>query len=519
MIRNQMIGTVSVQVDFWRRTYLWATSLLNMRVWSVFFFFWLLFVRSASLLAAAGGWLQIASKPVGPDSTVVVRSVHLAGNVRTRDRIVLRELESRPGDTIRVADLPGKLSWDQRKLNNTNLFITVSVSARKTADSLSIKAGPTPVEVDVVMKERWYLLAYPVFDLADRNFNEWWYDRGRSLRRVIYGARLDYRNVSGNNDRLVGVAEFGFLNRFQISYQRPYIDRAQRFGLRFDVSYQTNKELAYRSRLDKLVFLRSEELLRKRVFVGAALTRRDGFYQFQNLGLRFVRNQIADTVARLNPAYYLDGRTRQNYLQLSYGYRFDQRDNVAYPLRGTFVTGDAIWYGLLPQDDLNQAELVASAARFWALSKQPKGRWFASSGVRGQVILPRRQPYNDLRGLGYNQEVVRGYELYIIDGQHFGLWKNTLRFQLFNTVKQLRWLKVKQFNTFPMAAYLTAIADAGYVQSSIAQKFESRLANRLLLGTGIGLDVVTFYNLVGRFSATVNGQGQRGIYFSIGQEF
>lgn len=509
MIRNAGIGTFPLEVDFSIRTYLWATLLFIMRVWSVFFSFLLFSIP----------WKPLFGQVSAADSTIIIRNVNLAGNVRTRDRIVLRELEIRPGDTIRVADLPGKLAWDQRKLNNTNLFITVSVTTRKTADSLTIHAGPTPVEVDVVMKERWYVLAYPVFDLADRNFNEWWYDRGRSLRRVIYGARLDYRNVSGNNDRLVGVAEFGFLNRLQVSYQRPYIDRAQRTGLRFDASYQTNKELAYRSRFDKLVFLRSEELLRKRVFAGASLTRRNGFYQFQSVGLRYVRNQIADTVARLNPTYYLDGRTRQHYLQLSYGYRYDRRDNVAYPLRGTLITGDAVWYGLLPQDDLNQVELVASAARFWALSKQPKGRWFASSGVRGQVILPRRQPYNDLRGLGYNQEVVRGYELYIIDGQHFGLWKNTLRYQLFDTVKQLSWLKVKQFNTFPIAAYLTGFADAGYVQSSIGRQFESRLANRVLLGTGVGLDVVTFYNLVMRFSATVNGQGQRGFYFSIGQEF
>jgi hypothetical protein len=40
-----------------------------------------------------------------------------------------------------------------------------------------------------------------------------------------------------------------------------------------------------------------------------------------------------------------------------------------------------------------------------------------------------------------------------------------------------------------------------------------------LLGTGLSLDVVTFYNVVGRFSATVNGQGQRGFYFNIAQEF
>lgn len=508
MIRKSTVVTLRLQVDFSTRPYLWATSLLNMRGWFIFFSLVFLFQTSGALSA----------QRADSTSTVLIQRVNLVGNVRTRDRIVFRELEMHAGDTIRLTDLPGKLAWDQRKLNNTNLFITVTVSARKTADSLSVKAGPMPVEVDVVMKERWYVLAYPVFDLADRNFNEWWYDRGRSFRRVIYGARLDYRNISGNNDRLVGVAEFGFLQRFLMIYQRPYIDRAQRTGLRFDVSYQTNREIAYRSRFDKLMYFRSDELLRTRAYVGASLTRRDGFYHFHTLGLRYVRNQIADTIAQLNPTYYLNGRTRQQYTQLAYGYRFDRRDNVAYPLRGTLITGDAIWYGLLPKNDLHQLEVVVSAARFWPLSDQPNGHLYASSGVRGQVILPRRQPYNDLRGLGYLQEVVRGYELFIIDGQHFGLWKNSLRYQLFNSVKQINWLKVKQFNTFPIAAYLTGFADAGYVQSSIAQQFESRLANKLLLGTGVSLDVVTFYNLVGRFSATINGQGQRGFYFNIAQE-
>ncbi|TAE32290.1 MAG: hypothetical protein EAZ91_05330 [Cytophagales bacterium] len=463
--------------------------------------------------------IQVWGQSDETDSLLVVQQVNLSGNIRTRDRIVTRELEIRVGDTIRMSDLSGKLAWDARKLNNTNLFVTASVTARSLVDSLIVRGDYAPIAVDVVMKERWYLLAYPVFDLADRNINEWWYDRGRSLKRVIYGARLDYRNVTGNNDRLAGIAEFGFLNRYFLSYTRPYIDRAQRLGIRVDGLYQTNPELAYRSQADKLVFLRSDGVLRERGFGGVTLTRRDGFYQFQSLGLRYVSNRIADTVARLNPLFYGDGRTRQRYLQLSYGYRYDRRDNVAYPLRGYLITGDATWYGLLPRDDLRQLELVVSAARFWALSEKPTGRWFANTGVRAQVILPRWQPYNDLRGLGYNQEMVRGYELFIIDGQHFGLWKNSLRYRLFDTVKQIRWLRVKQFNTFPIAAYLTGFADAGYVQSSIAQQFESRLANRLLLGTGVSLDVVTFYNLVGRFSATVNGQGKRGFYFNIAQEF
>ena len=446
-----------------------------------------------------------------PDSSVIIRQVTLTGNYRTRDRIILREMALHLGDTVRVADLPGKLDWDQNKISNTNLFVTVAVtSAAVAGDSL-----PHRVDIVVTMKERWYLIVYPVFDLADRNFNEWWYQRGRDLRRTIYGARLSYKNVTGNNDKLGLVAELGFLRRFSANYQIPYIDRAQRYGLRIEASYQTNNEIAYRSRFDKLVFIRNnDEQLREQFISSLALTRRNGFYRFHEVGFRYVATNVADTVARLNPDYLLNGQTRQRYGQLTYGFRYDRRDNVAYPLRGTLGGGQINWFGVLPGDNVRQVEVVGAYGRFWPLG----GRWFASSGVRGQVIFPQRQPYTLLRGLGYNQEVVRGYELYSLEGQHFALWKNTLRFRLFDTVKQLPWIKIRQFNTVPVAAYITAFADAGHVWNSYKIPYESRLANQLLTGTGVSLDVVTFYNLVARFSVSVNGRGERGFFFNLSQE-
>ncbi len=470
-----------------------------------------------------------APRPL-PDSSVIIRQITLTGNYRTRDRIILREMALHPGDTVRVADLPGKLGWDRNKIANTNLFITVTVRpvvnpsppsiprsvSSQTGELVSSQTEELPtIDVEVTMKERWYVIVYPVFELADRNFNEWWYQRGRDLRRTVYGARLSYKNVTGNNDKLGLVAELGFLRRFSANYQIPYIDRAQRYGLKLETSYQTNNEIAYRSRFDKLAFVRNnDEQLREQFIGNLALTRRNGFYQFHEAGFRYVVTNVADTVARLNPDYLLNGQTRQHYGQLSYGFRYDRRDNVAYPLRGTLGGVQANWFGVLPGDNVRQVETVGAYGRFWPLG----GRWFGSSGVRGQVIFPQRQPYTLLRGLGYNQEVVRGYELYSIEGQHFALWKNTLRFRLFDTVKQVRWLKIRQFNTVPVAAYLTAFADAGYVWNSYKQTYESRLANRLMAGTGVSLDVVTFYNLVARFSVSVNGRGESGFFFNLSQE-
>ncbi len=115
--------------------------------------------------------------------------------------------------------------------------------------------------------------------------------------------------------------------------------------------------------------------------------------------------------------------------------------------------------------------------------------------------------------------MVRGYELYVIDGQRSVIWRNSLRYQLFNTVKQLNWLHIRQFNTIPIAAYITAFGDAGYVSSTVAEQYQSKLANRLLLGTGLSLDIVTYYNFVMRFSGSVNRQGKAGFFFNLAQEF
>lgn len=456
--------------------------------------------------------LVVADALVDSTQTVVVRSITLQGNYRTRDRIIRREMALHPGDSLRLVDLPGRIAWDQRNINNTTLFITVDINTEliPPADS----SQPAQLDITVVMKERWYIIAYPVFDLADRNFNEWWYDRGRDFRRVIYGGRLSYRNVTGNNDRLQVVIERGFLQRTVLSYSRPYIDKAQKIGLRFDIGYITNKEIPYRTQLDKWVYVKSEEVLRERAYASLTFTHRRGLYHYHTLDTRYTRNVIADTIARLNPDYFLDGRTNQRFLAMSYSYRYDRRDNVVYPLQGRLVMAGIGVSGILPNDNFHFVDLAASVTRYWSLGS----KFYGATGVRARATWPTRQPYFNLRGLGSSSDMVRGYELFVVDGQRTFTWRNSLRYQLFNVRKQLNWLPVRQFNTVPIAAYLTAFGDAGYVSSTVAEQYQSQLANRLLAGTGLSLDIVSFYNLVMRFSGTINAQGKTGFFFNLAQE-
>lgn len=447
-----------------------------------------------------------------PDSVgaVVVREIRLNGNRRTRERIILRELDFRPGDTLQTADLPQRLELNRRKVFNTNLFVTVG------AKISYLNAGEIDVEFD--LREQWYILGYPVFQLADRNFNEWWYDRGRDLSRTIYGLNLRHRNVRGRAEELRINAEFGFARYLEAFYRIPYLDRKQKLGLTVGASFLDSKNLAYRTNLDKLVFLRSEALLRERFYANAVLRRRNKFYDFQFLELRYTTQTVADTIARLNPNYFLDARTRQRFWLLSYSYVYDFRDKGQYPLRGHVFGASVNRWGLLPTDDLDLTELYLTYARYLPLGRGK--RWFASVVVEGKTSVPQNQPFIQTRGLGYGTDLVRGYERFVVDGQSYGYARNTLKFQALDRTFFLKPLrKFRQFNTLPLAVYPNVYADLGYVANRYSERNNSRLANRWLFGGGAGLDFVTWYNVVVRLNYSVNREGQRGFYFTAGREF
>ena len=467
-------------------------------------------VRLCFLFFIATGCIPAHSQIIPADSvkSILIGDVLIEGNHKTRAAIITREMAIRQGDAFDSLQLAEALEIDRRKIVNTNLFITVDMVLKPNPDSLR-------TDLHVVVKERWYFIIFPVFQLADRNFNEWWYDRNRDLSRTIYGVYLSYGNVTGRADKLRVLAEFGFIPKFEVSYTLPYIDKAQKTGITVGASYGINKTMAFRTWDDKLDYLSSEDINKKRFYTFVNLTRRNKFYSFHSLDLRWSQGKISDTIAVLNPRYLLNGRREQRYFQLTYSYSYDKRDNFQYPLRGKSWSIQLSKIGLLPTDDINQTYLYGSYRKYFALSK----RWFANAGFRARVSLPKKQPYLQTIGLGYRNDLVRGYELYVVDGQDYALVKNEIKYRLFSLQKHLPWIPVKQFNTIPIAAYLNTFADAGYVKNAYPELSNTRLGNSLLYGAGTGVDIVTFYNILARFTYSVNARKEGRFFFSIIREF
>jgi len=441
------------------------------------------------------------------DSMLVIKQINIFGNKKTKSSIILRELDLVVGDSLKKGDLDKRLDLNRRKLVNVNLFVSVEI--KLTQDSQN------QVVIDIKLQEQWFILGYPVFQIIDRNYAEWW-QRGADLSRTTYGIDLIHSNFRGRAERIGLHIETGFTQRIDVGYRIPYINKAQKTGVGFSLSYITNKNLAFRSLYDTLCYFKSPSDIMRRRFSGAIyLKKRYGFYDNHTLELRYNNNSIADTIAKLNSDYFLNSRTAQKYFQLSYYFNYDFRDNVAYPLRGRRYELLISKLGILPNDDIDQLEITGAYSWYKPITK----KIFYGLNLKAKISFPEKQPFYNTRGLGYFQELVRGYELYVVDGNSFFLARNNFKYQLVNSKIHFKFLKIKQFNTVPIGIYPNVFLDYGYVQSFNSTENKSKLANRSLYGGGFGLDFVTYYNMVIRFNYVLNDRKEKNFVFSIGREF
>ena len=121
--------------------------------------------------------------------------------------------------------------------------------------------------------------------------------------------------------------------------------------------------------------------------------------------------------------------------------------------------------------------------------------------------------------LGYQKQIIRGYEVYVIEGPEYILNKTTFKKKIFSRAYNWRAMPIPQFRHIPLAIYLKTYADVGYVSNYPHYEINSRLTNKLLSGVGMGIDIVGSYDMVFRFEYTYNAEGNRGFFFNIKKYF
>jgi len=166
---------------------------------------------------------------------VVINEVILDGNKRTKDGIILRELDVLAGDTLYYADTAQWRLENEKRILSTGLFTNISVELGEHRED-------NTRDIIIDLQENWYIYPNFIFDLADRNFSVWWNEQNRSLDRVNYGFRLNHINLTGNRDNLRLTTQFGFTKKFELDYSYPYLDKQQKLGIATNVTYTENRD-------------------------------------------------------------------------------------------------------------------------------------------------------------------------------------------------------------------------------------------------------------------------------------
>jgi outer membrane protein assembly factor BamA len=434
----------------------------------------------------------------------LVKTISVEGNKRTKSAIIIRELGINENDSLEISTFESLLLRRKNNIINTNLFNKVEIDQELIGSDLNLK---------IRVEERWYFLGFPEILLADRSFNEWYYDRGCDFSRISYGVNLKHFNLTGNNDQLKFKALGGFIPYYEIGYLKPYIDKRKRIGIRMAMYYSTQRSMPYRTWNDKLDFIKSEQINRKRLGGMFEVRLKNALYHFHAINLGFLNTRLSDTIALLNPNNIGPGLRTQNLFTFSYDYKFDQRDNRQYPLKGSLLN---LQLNSLMTGKSNVINLVSRYSQFFPLSKKV----YLSVSVGSKISSPKNQIYSLVSGLGYAGNIVRGYELFVIDGQQYAIQKTSLKYRLIDrTINLGQFIKISQFKTLPIAVYPNLFFDAGFVKNYFPERSNSKLSNTTLRGAGFGLDFVTWYSTNFKMYVTRNHINQTGFFFGLSRDY
>lgn len=428
--------------------------------------------------------------------------IEIIGNKRTKASLIERELTHQIGDLIDIENLDSLGRANENLLQNTSLFNQVEVRYEEKEREVMMFISVT---------ERWYFFPSPVFSLIDRNINEWWITHGRDLSRTKYGIDLRHFNLSGRNDQIDLYFQLGWTRRIGFRYKIPYLGEEQIYGLELKGIYSTQRAFNTGAENNRQVFYEHPDILLKKWEARIQATKRRNYKNGQSLELGFESLNMADTIGIIAPDLFLDGRSGQKHFSVTYRFTRDTRDRSAYPLEGTYIEFLASKVGLGIFEEVNYAYTTFN----WAQFNKHSDRLYSIVNARAKTSFPSIQPYHNQEGLGYGSSVIRGYELYVQDGQHFILLRTAGKYRLWDVDFKLPFDKLYQFNAIPISFYPKVFLEAGYV---IDQYYaDQNPQNNTWQGSiGAGIDVVSFYDFSVGFEASRNRVKENNFFINVG---
>jgi outer membrane protein assembly factor BamA len=434
---------------------------------------------------------------------LIVGDVVLTGNKRTRASIVMREIPFRAGARYTLKGLEEAMLHAHDQLMNTSLFVDVAVYIGSQKGNI--------VRINVDVKERWYFFPLPYFRLVDRNFNQWWVEQKRSLERVNYGIKFTQNNLTGRNDNLDVWLISGYNHQLTLRYDIPFFDKQLKSGLNIGIIAATQKEMNYATGDNKQLFYKAEADTRKTFHLDMTYSYRPDVKQRHYYRVSYNDEQVADTILKMNPAYFPEHRTRLQYLDFLYQYKYYNADLISYPTNGILFEGNLYRRGL---DKVSGYWQVSTRT---VLAKPIAKNAFVHLEALTALKAPFREYFVNERLFGYGHFQLRGQEYNVVDGMIGAALKTAVHKQVLSFIFKNPFPS-KTHDKIPFRIFLKAYGDLGYAYTPHPD-LSNTLNNKLMRTWGFGLDIVSIYDFVFKIEYSFNQLGRDGLYLQTRNDF
>ncbi len=460
-----------------------------------------------------------------PFEKIIISESSVSGNKLTKNWIILRELDFKIGDTLSTGEkaassnvksfrfYPGdsselflRMKFSRDNIINTKLFLTVDLGIEQIdGDRYRLK---------IKVSERHYWWMFPVVKLNAPNFNEW--IRDPDAGDLSMGLFFSHNNLFGISHQTSLVGYIGKSYAAAFGYRIPWIGEGRKTGLTVVAGYQNLYTVEYDSEENERKMLYESNSIQS-AFVGAILKFRPGLYNYGTIKLTGEWLTISDSLYNLNPEYLAPADDSTSNMSLSFyaDYSYDNRNSKSYPLTGTNlkVFVNKIGLGLLVKD----VDYFYYGIDFHFYQKLSR-KWYVAEMVKLENSSGQNHPYHYQLNMTGKHDFIRGFDLYTLKGDGMYYFRSNIKYELVKPSKK----KVKEknkdnkFKALQYAFYLNAFADCGYVVNKFISD-DNTFNNRMLYSWGLGLDFVTYYDMVLRFeySFIYPGWGN-GFYFGFG---
>ncbi|MEA2041799.1 MAG: POTRA domain-containing protein [Bacteroidota bacterium] len=466
----------------------------------------LLLTGSTQKIVASVSYFQNITVSPEDSSLFIISRIKIKGNIKTKSSVILNELTFSAGDTIVFGDVEKAIKKSTHNLKRTPLFNHVQLIPAYSQSQISFL---------IIVTERWYLWPEVRISYADQNLSNWL--RNKEYLRSNIGLGLMKYNFRGKNEKLNLLFLAGYDNTVFFNYKNIRLDKLGKHRLGLFLRHTKRKETGCCIINDTVSYYKASS--------GYAMQYFNSFLSYSyrltpqlstgvSIGYRFRKSN--DSLLHLNTEYFGPGGIKNQFLYIQNYITLDTENSNVFPTSGQQLS---IKFYMAGFRIFNPNDFYSFATLRYSYAREFTPFFFSRTHFSYKVHLKENNPFYMQGALGYENEI-SGYEYYTVQGNQYLFMQQRFSTLLLEKIIPLKFLPLHQFNRIPLSVYFELHTGFGYVWNNSEQYNRmNKLANTPLYSFGIGMNFVTYYDILLRIEYSINHMNEKGVFLHVGSSF